>query len=170
MKQIIADIRYKQRFYQSQGFYTSFTRALSSDGTLAVLLYRLSAFFVTCKLSPLAWLTHKVNVFCTGCVIGVKAKFGSGFVLLHPIGVVINSKVKGGDNVVLESGVVIGDEKGKAPTLGDNIFVGSGAKIIGDISIGDNAKVGANAVVLKDVPANTTVVGIPAKEVVRKAP
>ncbi|QBY04182.1 serine acetyltransferase [Thalassotalea sp. HSM 43] len=167
MKQFIDDIRQKQRFYQSQGFYTSFLRALSSDGTLAVMLYRLTGFFIKYRLSPLAWLTHKFNVLTTGCVIGVRAKFDTGFILLHPIGVVINSKVQGGRNVVIESGVVIGDEKGQAPVLGDNVFIGSGAKVIGGISIGSNAKVGANAVVVKDVPENATVVGIPAKEIVR---
>jgi len=76
---------------------------------------------------------------------------------------VINSKVIGGKNIVVESGVVIGDEKGQAPILGSNIFIGAGAKIIGGISIGDNVKIGANAVVVKSLPSNVTAVGVPAK-------
>ena len=75
----------------------------------------------------------------------------------------INSKVRGGQRIIIESGVVIGDEKGKSPELGDNIFIGSGAKIIGDIKIGSNIKVGANAVVVKSAPSNATLLGIPAK-------
>ena len=165
MKIFIDDIKQKQAFYNQQGFDTSLLRAFISDGTLAGFFYRLTQLLVSFHLSPIALLTHKLNVFFCGCVIGVKAKFGRGFILLHPVGVVINSKVRGGDNVVIESGVVIGDEKGQAPVLGDNVFVGSGAKIIGGIRIGDNAKIGANAVVVKDVDSDTTVVGIPAKPV-----
>jgi serine O-acetyltransferase len=96
-------------------------------------------------------------------VIGVKARFGPGFVLVHPIGVVINSAVRGGSNISLESGVVIGDNRGGVPVLGNDVFVGSGAKIIGGLTIGSGARVGANAVVLHDVPAGATAVGIPAR-------
>jgi len=87
--------------------------------------------------------------------------------LMHPTGVVINSKVVGGQRVVLESGVVIGDEKGRSPVLGNDIFVGAGAKIIGDVHIADHAKVGANAVVVKSVAEGITVVGIPARPIAR---
>ena len=83
--------------------------------------------------------------------------------LVHPIGVVINSSVRGGNHIILESGVVIGDNRGKSPVLANDIFVGSGAKIIGGVSIGDGVRIGANAVVLKDVPSGSTAVGIQAK-------
>jgi len=103
-------------------------------------------------------------------VIGVKARFGPGFVLIHPIGVVINSSVRGGSNVWLESGVVIGDNRGRSPVLGDDVFVGSGAKVIGGLTVGNRAQVGANAVVTRDVPADVTVVGIPARPLERSTP
>ena len=93
----------------------------------------------------------------------MKAQFGPGFVLIHPVGVVINSSVRGGRNVWLESSVVIGENRGGFPRLGDDIFVGSGAKIIGAVAVGDRARVGANAVVLHDVPAGHTALGIPAR-------
>ena len=76
---------------------------------------------------------------------------------------VINSSARGGRNVWLESGVVIGDNRGRYPVLADDIFVGSGAKIIGGVTLGAGARVGANAVVLHDVAPGTTVVGIPAR-------
>ena len=98
-----------------------------------------------------------------GCVIGVRAQFGPGLVLIHPIGVVINSSVRGGRNVWIESGVVIGENRGQVPVLGDDLFVGSGAKIIGGVRIGQGARIGANAVVLHDVPDGATAVGIPAR-------
>ena len=104
-----------------------------------------------------------LNKWINGCVIGVRARFGPGLVLVHPIGVVINSSVRGGARVSIESGVVIGDNRGRSPTLGNDIFVGSGAKVIGGVQVGDGARIGANAVVTKDVPAGVTVVGIPAR-------
>jgi len=78
---------------------------------------------------------------------------------------VINSKVVGGERIVLESGVVIGDEKGRSPVLMNDIFVGAGAKIVGGVSLGNHVKVGANAVVVKDAAEHQTVVGIPARPV-----
>ena len=93
----------------------------------------------------------------------VRAQFGPGLVLIHPIGVVINSSVRGGRNVWIESGVVIGENRGQVPELGDDLFVGSGAKIIGGVRIGQGARIGANAVVLHDVPDGATAVGIPAR-------
>ena len=82
---------------------------------------------------------------------------------MHPVGIVINSKVVGGHNITLESGVVIGDEKGRSPLLSNNIFIGAGAKIIGLLSIDDDVRVGANAVVTKSVNKGSTMLGIPAK-------
>jgi serine O-acetyltransferase len=100
-----------------------------------------------------------------GCVIGVRAQFGPGLILIHPVGVVINSSTRGGTNVWIESSVVIGDNRGQSPVLGDDIFIGSGAKIIGGVTLGNGARVGANAVVLKSVAPGVTVVGIPARPV-----
>jgi serine O-acetyltransferase len=160
---LLADLRAKQRLYQQYGDSCSLLKAVLADGTLANLLYRLQGQFVAWKLMPLALLPHWVNKWVNGCVIGVKASFGPGFVLVHPIGVVINSAVRGGSNISLESGVVIGDNRGGVPVLGDDVFVGSGAKIIGGLRLGDGARVGANAVVLHDVPAGSTAVGIPAR-------
>ncbi len=160
---LLADLRAKQRLYQQYGQPCSLLKAVLADGTLANTLFRLQGMLVSLRLTPLALLPHWLNKWLNGCVIGVKAQFGPGFVLVHPIGVVINSAVRGGSNVWLESSVVIGDNRGGVPVLGDEVFVGSGAKIIGGLHIGDGARVGANAVVLHDVPAGATAVGIPAR-------
>lgn len=167
MKRFLADIRSKQALYGQYGERCSFAKALLADGTSANALYRMQAALVRWRLAPLALLPHWFNKAINGCVIGVRAGFAPGFVLIHPVGVVINSAVRGGRNVRIESGVVIGDNRGGVPVLGDDVFVGSGAKIIGGVAIGDGARIGANAVVLHDVAAGTTVVGIPARPVRR---
>ncbi len=88
------------------------------------------------------------------------------------MGVVIGETAEIGDNVLLYHGVTLGGtgkDKGKRhPTVGDNVIIGSGAKVLGAIFIGSNAKIGANSVVLKDVPEGATAVGIPAKNIVKK--
>ncbi|GHE89383.1 serine O-acetyltransferase [Thalassotalea profundi] len=156
-------MKQKQQVLINEGYNVSMLRVLLSDGTSANVFYRLTHWLITYKLSPFAIITLWLNRVINGCVIGAAAKFDLGFVIMHPVGVVINSKVRGGQNIIVESGVVIGDEKGQAPVLGDNIFIGAGAKIIGGIKVGSNVKIGANAVVVKDIPDNVTVVGIPAK-------
>ena len=89
--------------------------------------------------------------------------FRSRMIILHSVGITINSAMVAGDDVTLESGVVIGAEQGKSPRIGDRVFFGSGAKVVGDISIGNDVLVGANAVVVKSVPASVVVGGVPAK-------
>ncbi len=164
---IAKDIRFKNICFYGEYRPQAFLKVLLSDGTSAVLFYRLNQFFRSIRLGCIGWIFLELNKLLNSCVIGRKAEFGAGFVIMHPFGVVINSEVKGGENIVIESGVVIGAAQNglpvKAPVLGSNIFIGSGAKILGDIRIGNNVKIGANAVVVKDVPDDVTVVGIPAK-------
>jgi len=167
VKYLKSDIKQKQQVLADEGYQVSILRTLVSDGTSANALYRLTSWLIKYKLAPLALISLWLNRVINGCVIGAGAKFDQGFVIMHPVGVVINSKVSGGKNIIIESGVVIGDEKGKAPCLGNNIFIGAGAKIIGGVTIGDNVKIGANAVVVKDLPSNVTAVGIPAKVINR---
>ncbi len=162
-----ADLRAKQRLYSLPGQIYPMLRTVLADGTLANVLYRFQAMLVRWHLGPLALLPHWLNKTLNGCVIGVYAQFGPGFVLIHPIGVVVNSAVRGGRNVWLESSVVIGENRGRFPVLGDDVFIGSGAKVIGGVNVGSGARVGANAVVLHDVAPGQTVVGIPAKPLQR---
>jgi len=100
------------------------------------------------------------------------AKIGKGFFIDHGMGVVIGETAEIGNNVTLFQGVTLGGtgkEKGKRhPTLGDNVVVATGAKILGNIKIGNNVKIGAGSVVIRDVPSDSTVVGIPGRVVRHK--
>jgi serine O-acetyltransferase len=105
--------------------------------------------------------------FLTGIEIHPGAEIGDRFFIDHGMGVVIGETTIIGDDVLLYQGVTLGGtglEKGKRhPTIGSNVVVGTGAKILGNITIGDNSYIGANAVVIKDVPPNSTVVGVPGR-------
>lgn len=159
-----SDFRRKKQIFREDGSSISNFRLFLTDGTSANILYRLASSCSRYKvLLPIALLLQHLNRIYNGCVIGVKSQFGPGFVIMHPIGVVINSKVNGAENITIESGVVIGDEKGKSPVISKNVFIGSGAKVIGGLIVGENVKIGANAVVVKDVPNNCTALGVPAK-------
>jgi serine O-acetyltransferase len=160
---IKSDFIRKRAIYIEDGAQISLLRVMLTDGSSANVIHRLAfACAKTKVLSPFALLFQHINRIYNGCSIGTKANFSDGLALMHPIGVVINSKVIAGKNITIESGVVIGDEKGLSPSLGDNVFIGAGAKIIGNVTVGNNVKIGANAVVVKDIPDNCTALGIPA--------
>ncbi len=164
------DLRRKAAWVYEKDDAAAQLKALLSDGTFAMLCYRLMQGSRRAHLAPLEMLFNKLNAVLGGCVIGRGAEFGPGFVLIHSNGVVINGQVRGGENVYIEHQVTIGAERRTNPVLGSDIFIGAGAKIIGSLTIGDGARVGANAVVLHDVAPHTTVVGIPAREVKRRSP
>jgi serine O-acetyltransferase len=164
---IIDDLQHKIRCYYGEYSSRYYFRILRTDGTSAMFLYRLSRFFLRYHLGIISSIFRSLNRILNSCWIGRNADFGQGFVIMHPYAIVINSGVKGGKNIVVQSGVVIGvrnDGKSDAvPLLGDNIFIGSGAKLLGGIRIGDNVTIGANAVILSDIPDNATAVGVPGK-------
>jgi len=166
---ILIDLRRKAEWYYGSGRWPSVLKVLASDGTMAMVLYRLMQWSHRYHLLPLELVFNKLNAVCCNCIIGRGAEFGPGFVLIHSTGVVINRNVRAGSRVYIEHQVTIGAERHQSPRVGSGVFIGAGAKIIGGISIGSGARVGANAVVVKDVPANATVVGIPAR-VVRVRP
>lgn len=131
----------------------------------ALLYYKLSHYLYVKNHKLLARYISEKAKRKTGIEIHPGAKIGKGLFIDHGSGVVIGETAIIGDNVTLFHGVTLGGtgkEKGKRhPTIGNNVFIGTGAKLLGNITIGDNVKIGANAVVLKDVPSNTTVVGVP---------
>ena len=157
------DVRAKARWLYGSDATASVLKAWCTDGTAAMFWYRLMQWAQSHRLGLLAMLCNKVNAICCRCIIGRGAQFGERFVLVHSAGVVINAAVRGGSGIHLEHQVTIGAEKGEAPVLGDGVFVGAGARIIGTVKVGDRARVGANAVVVRDVPADCTAVGVPAE-------
>ncbi len=164
---ILSDLRAKAEWCYESGRWPAVVKVLLTDGTPAMIWYRLMQGARRWRLAPLEMLFNRCNTIFCGCIIGRGAEFGPGFVLIHSIGVVINGTVRGGAGVKLEHQVTIGAEKRQSPVLGDGVFVGAGAKIIGPVTIGAGAKIGANAVVVKDVPSHATVVGIPPAQVVK---
>lgn len=145
---------------------------LCYPGLHAVLIYRFTHVLYKMRLFVLARVISQIARSLTGIEIHPGAKIGKGLFIDHGMGVVIGETAEVGDNVTIYHGVTLGGtgkDKGKRhPTIGNNVVIGAGAKILGPINVGDNVKVGANAVVLKDVPDNVTVVGIPAKIVRNK--
>ena len=137
------------------------------QGLHALIHYRVANFLYTRKLFFPARLLSQFSRFSTGIEIHPGAAIGRGFFIDHGMGVVIGETAVIGDNVLLYQGVTLGGtglEKGKRhPTLGNNIVIGAGAKVLGNITVGDNSYIGANAVVIKDVPANSTIVGVPGR-------
>ena len=137
----------------------------------ALIAYRIAHYFYTKKLFFLARLISQISRFFTGIEIHPGAKIGRGLVIDHGMGVVIGETAEIGDDVLLYHGVTLGGtgkDKGKRhPTLGNNVVIGAGAKVLGPIYIGSNSKVGAKSVVLKDVPEGATEVGIPAKNIIK---
>jgi serine O-acetyltransferase len=165
LRLIVADLRAKARWVYERDQGLILVKVLLTDGTMAMLWYRLMQWSRRYRLAPLEMLFNKINTFFCNCIIGRGAEFETGFVLIHSTGIVINGSVRGGKNIHLEHQVTIGAERRQAPLLGNDIFIGAGAKVLGSITIGDGARVGANAVVVKDVPPYATVVGIPAQVV-----
>lgn len=144
---------------------------LTYSGLHAIIMYRAAHWFHTRKMFVIARCISQFARFLTGIEIHPGAKIGKGFFIDHGAGVVIGETTEIGDNCLVYQGVTLGGtgkEKGKRhPTLGNNVMVGSGARVLGPFKVGDNAKIAANAVVLEEVPPNCTAVGVPARIVKR---
>lgn len=141
------------------------------SGLHAIMWYRLAHWFFQHRHFFIArWISQHAKR-TTGIEIHPGAVIGRGLLIDHGSGVVIGETAEIGDNCTIYQGVTLGGtgkDKGKRhPTLGNNVMVGSGAKILGPFKVGDNAKIAAGAVVLEEVPENSTAVGVPAR-IVRK--
>ena len=137
----------------------------------ALIAYRIAHFLYLKKRFFLARLVSQLSRFFTGIEIHPGAKIGKGLFIDHGMGVVIGETAEVGNNVTLYHGVTLGgtgkDTGKRHPTIEDNALIGTGAKVLGPITVGEGAKIGANAVVVKNVPAKATAVGSPAKNIVR---
>ena len=149
---------------------------LTYPGVKAIFFHKIANFFAIAKFDLVARIISQFSRFLTGIEIHPKAKIGKNLFIDHGMGVVIGETSEIGDNVTIYHMVTLGGispsinsdsqrEIKRHPTLMDNVVVGSGAQILGPVTIGKNSKIGANAVVTKDVPDNAVMIGIPAKNV-----
>lgn len=133
----------------------------------AVINHRIANFFYRKKIYFFARLFSQFSRFLTGIEIHPGATLGKRIFFDHGMGIVIGETAEVGDDCVIYHGVTLGGVSTarvkRHPTLGNNVIVGAGAKILGNITLGNNVKVGANSVVLKDIPENGVAVGIPAR-------
>ena len=154
---------------------------LTYPGVKAVLFHQIAHFFSVAKFNLIARVISQFSRFLTGIEIHPAAKIGKNFFIDHGMGVVIGETSEIGDNVTIYHMVTLGGispsinsdnqrQVKRHPTLKDNVVIGSGAQVLGPLTVGENAKIGANAVVTKDVPANAVMVGIPAKNVNKDGP
>lgn len=157
-------------FEQDPAARSVFEVVLTYSGLHALWSHRIAHALYKKKFRFLARAVSQVSRFFTGIEIHPGAKIGRRFFIDHGMGVVIGETCEIGDDVTIYQGVTLGGtgkEKGKRhPTLGNNVLIASGAKVLGSITIGENSKVGAGSVVLKDVPNDSTVVGIPGTVVI----
>ncbi len=139
-------------------------------GFHALLFYRLAHALWTRKLYFLGRFISHIGRFLTGIEIHPGARIGKGFFIDHGMGVVIGETAEIGENCTLYHGVTLGGtswaKEKRHPTLGDNVIIGSGAKVLGPFTVGSGSKVGSNSVVVKEVPPNSTVVGVPGRMVI----
>lgn len=144
---------------------------LCYPGLHAILFHRVAHALYKKKLFVTARFLSQISRFLTGIEIHPGAKIGEGLFIDHGSGVVIGETAELGDNITIYQGVTLGGtgkEKGKRhPTIGNNVVISTGAKVLGSFTVGDNVKIGAGSVVLKSVPSNCTVVGVPGKIVIR---
>ena len=140
-------------------------------GFHAIINHRIAHFFYRKRCYFLARFISHISRWLTGIEIHPGAKLGNGVFIDHGSGIVIGETAEIGDNVTMYQGVTLGGtgkQKGKRhPTIGNNVVISTGAKVLGAITIGDNAKIGGGSVVLKSVPPSCTVVGVPGRIVVR---
>ena len=140
-------------------------------GFHAIINHRIAHYFFRKKCYFLARFISHISRWLTGIEIHPGAKIGNGVFIDHGSGIVIGETTEIGDNVTMYQGVTLGGtgkQKGKRhPTIGNNVVISAGAKVLGAITIGDNVKIGGGSVVLKSVPPSCTVVGVPGRIVVR---
>lgn len=141
-------------------------------GLHAIIFHRVAHWFYNRRLFFIARFISTIARFLTAIDIHPGAKIGEGVFIDHGIGVVIGETAEIGNNVTIYQGVTLGgtgkDCGKRHPTIGNNVVISSGAKVLGPFSVGDNSKIGAGSVVLKEVPPNCTVVGIPGRIVVKE--
>jgi serine O-acetyltransferase len=147
---------------------------LVNPGVMAVAMHRFARILYLKGLIFPSQVMDRITEFCTGAQIPGETDIGPGFRVYHPNGLVISPKSKLGKNACVHSDVVFGKSMGdwrvEAPIIGDDVTLGTGVKLLGEITIGSRVMIGANSVVLKDLPDDCIAAGIPAKVLKSTAP
>jgi serine O-acetyltransferase len=145
--------------------------ALLYPGFKAVILHHLAHQLYAWKVPFLPRLVSETSRFLTGIEIHPGARLGKGVIIDHGMGVVIGETAIVGDQVIIYQGVTLGGTNLKPvkrhPTIGARVVIGAGAKVLGNITVGEGCRIGSNSVVVRDVPADQTVAGIPARLITR---
>lgn len=145
---------------------------LCYPGLHAVWLHRVAHWFWKRGLRLIGRFISHLNRFLTGIEIHPAARLGPGLFIDHGMGVVIGETSEVGENVTIYQGVTLGgtslERKKRHPTIGNNVVIGSGAKILGPFMVGDNSKIGSGSVVVKEVPPDSVVVGVPGRVIFRE--
>jgi serine O-acetyltransferase len=159
-------------FHKDPAAHTLIEVLTSYPGIKAVLLYRISHFFHKLGMPFIPRYISDIARELTAIEIHPGAEIGNEFFIDHGAGVVIGETAIVGNNVTMYAGVVLGgtslEQVKRHPTIGDNVVIGTGAKVLGPITVGDNVRIGANSVVINDVPADSVVVGVPGRIVSRE--
>ena len=154
------------RFQETDPGLRGLVRGLLSQGFFAIVTYRMFRWCYERNIptQPIRFLIERIIEMTTGISIPAQAKIGQGLRIHHFGGIIIHSEVTIGERCTIYQGVTLGDlgERGGAPSIGNNVLFGAGAKVLGQITVGDHARIGANAVVLKSVPPGCLAVGVPA--------
>lgn len=168
-----SDLRCAIPNLQRMGMGSFMFRCLTQPGIHAVVLLRIQQALHASRFHRLAWLTYVLNLRLTGAEFGPGCSISGGLLVRHPMGIVVSNMAIIGADCKLLQHVTIGENVyglPGAPRVGDGVFIGAGAVIVGPVTIGARSIVGANSVVLEDVSADVTVAGVPARVVRRHPP
>ncbi|NQU41415.1 MAG: hypothetical protein HQ523_15820 [Lentisphaerae bacterium] len=161
-----ADLMARAIWYKGDDFGSARLRAILYEGALSTLTLRIAeALGASGMMRPLGKLMFELLRLFTHISVGCGSRFGPGLVLLHPFGLHIHKTVSASNNLVLQNSITLGGEDDRGPQIGDNVFIGVGARVIGPISVGNRCRIGANAVVMTSVREDHVAAGNPARQI-----
>jgi serine acetyltransferase len=171
VRDILEDTATLARNFHGRAGPLELAKTIAYDGSQVLALARLREAAQRWKIPVVGAIFRRLQVGLFGAEISKDAQLGTGVLFLHPVGVVIGGDSRIGDRVVfLGSNTIGSNKKSGFPRIGNDVVIGAGARILGEISIGDGASIGANAVVLKDVPPGASAAGVPAVVRLRTPP